>query len=63
VVGRQRPASLDANLTWVILLAMMAAMAIIRKINLVGYPNRLLVVLYCAWAMTVAWQAMERRPS
>jgi hypothetical protein len=50
-----------ANLTWVILLAMIAALMVIRKINLVGYPNRLLVVLYCVWAMTAAWQAIKGR--
>ena len=28
-------------------------------IGLVGWANRLLVVLYCAWAITVARQAMK----
>lgn len=27
----------------------------------VGWANRLLVVTYCAWAMTVAWQAIRLR--
>jgi hypothetical protein len=53
-----------ANLTWVILALMMAALIVMivgrnqaGTIAIVGYPNRLLVVLYCVWAMTVAWQA------
>lgn len=29
-------------------------------IGLVGWANRVLVVLYCVWAITVAWQAMKR---
>jgi hypothetical protein len=35
-------------------------------IALVGWANRLLVIVYCIWAMTVAWYAAkvpERRPS
>jgi hypothetical protein len=27
-------------------------------IGLVGWANRLLVVTYCAWVITVAWQAI-----
>jgi hypothetical membrane protein len=57
-----------ANLTWVILALMMAALMVMvlgrtrgGTIALVGYPNRLLVVVYCAWAMTVAWQAIKVR--
>jgi hypothetical protein len=60
-----------ANLTWVSLVLMMAALTVAiaghsrpagkRPPNLVGYPNRLLVVLYCLWVMTVAWQAIKRR--
>ncbi len=43
-----------ANLTWAILVVMIAAMMFIHKINVAGYPNRLLVVLYCVWAIAVA---------
>lgn len=28
-------------------------------IGLVGWANRLLVVLYCVWVMTLAWQAVK----
>jgi hypothetical membrane protein len=30
-------------------------------IALVGWANRLLIVVYCAWVMTVAWQAIQLR--
>jgi hypothetical protein len=30
-------------------------------IGLVGWANRLLVVLYCVWVITVAWQALKLR--
>jgi hypothetical protein len=30
-------------------------------IGLVGWANRLLVVLYCGWVITVAWQAIKLR--
>lgn len=30
-------------------------------IGLVGWANRLLVVLYCAWVIAVAWQAIKLR--
>jgi len=30
-------------------------------IGLVGWANRLLVVLFCAWVMTVAWQVLKLR--
>ena len=31
-------------------------------IGLVGWANRLLIVVYCVWVMTVAWQAIQLRP-
>src|SRR5258706_14071248 len=31
------------------------------EIALVGWANRLLVVVYCVWVMTVAWQAIQLR--
>ena len=30
-------------------------------IGLVGWANRLLIIFYCAWVMTVAWQALKLR--
>jgi Protein of unknown function (DUF998) len=67
-----------ANLTWVSLVLMVAALIIMMSgytwsgnkltpdvIAVVGWANRLLVVVYCLWAITVAWQAARhrRRPS
>ena len=56
-----------ANLTWVILVLMIAALIVMivgrnrtGTIAIVGYPNRMLVVLDCVWAMTVAWEAIKR---
>ena len=56
------------NSTWVILVIMIAALMVMivgrtrgGKLALVGYPNRLLVVLDCAWTMTVAGQAIQLR--
>jgi Protein of unknown function (DUF998) len=64
-----------ANLTWIILVLFIAALIVMivgytqagnqmtpDVVALVGYPNRLLVVLYCVWAITVAWQAIKLRP-
>jgi hypothetical protein len=34
-----------------------------HRIVFVGWANRLLVVLYCVWAMTVAIQALRLRRS
>jgi hypothetical protein len=28
---------------------------------IIGWPNRLLVVAYCAWAMVVAWRTIKLR--
>jgi hypothetical protein len=50
-----------ANLTWVILVLMIAALIVIHTVAIVGYPNRMLVVLYCVWVMTVARQAIKQR--
>jgi hypothetical membrane protein len=58
-----------ANATWVILVLMFAALfTMIRgytlaghKIIVVGYANRLLVVLYCTWVITVAVHALKQR--
>ena len=68
MVSREEVLLWTANSTWVILVLMMVAlMAMIvgrnrpGTIAIVGYPNRLLVVLYCVWAMTVAWQAIKLR--
>ena len=50
-----------ANLTWVALALMIVALIVIHQVTIVGYPNRMLVVLYCVWVMTVAGQAIMRR--
>jgi hypothetical protein len=54
-----------AHLTWVCMLMMDAIMIILLHQNggkfgpsvAIGWPNRLLVVAYCAWMMLVAWRA------
>jgi hypothetical protein len=58
-----------ANFTWVSLILTFAALAIMIKgytlagnrIIFVGWANRLLVVLYCVWVLTVAVQALKLR--
>ena len=58
-----------ANLTWLSLVLMIATMFIglsqsggqIGPDVLIGWPNRLLVVAYNGWLMTVAWQAAKLR--
>jgi hypothetical protein len=67
-----------ANLTWVSLVLMFGALIVMIHgytwpgnettpdvIALVGWANRLLVVVYCVWVVTVATQALQlrRRPS
>jgi hypothetical protein len=67
-----------ANLTWVSPVLMVAALIIMirgytwpgNKMNadviaVVGWANRLLVVVYCVWVVAVARQALQlrRRPS
>jgi Protein of unknown function (DUF998) len=66
--GAKRLLLWTGNSTWVILVIMIAALMVMivgrtrcRTIALVGYPNRLLVVLDCAWTMTVAGQAIQLR--
>jgi hypothetical protein len=54
-----------ANLTWISLVLMFAAvfMGLSRSGGefgpdvLAGWPNRFLIVAYCAWLVTAAWQA------
>jgi len=53
-----------ANLTWIsFALLAFAMVSLTRKVGslrlLIGWPNRLLVVLYIAWAIAVAWQAVS----
>jgi uncharacterized protein DUF998 len=63
-----------ANLTWVSLVLMFAALIIMIRghtgagnkmtpdvIAVVGWANRLLVVVYCVWVVTVARQALQLR--
>lgn len=46
-----------ANLTWVSLVLLVAAM--MARMRLVGWANRLLVVVYCVWVVAVARQALR----
>jgi Protein of unknown function (DUF998) len=63
-----------ANFTWVSLVLMVAALIIMVRgytwagnkmppdvIAVVGWANRLLVLVYCVWVATVAWQALQLR--
>ncbi len=62
-----------ANLTWMSLVLMIAALMLMKgfsqadgkmtpgAIAFVGWANRLLIVVYCVWVMTVAWQAIQLR--
>jgi hypothetical protein len=55
-----------ANFCWMSLALMIAAMLTISgdphsRPPLIGWPNRLLIVVYCTWVMTVAWQATRVR--
>jgi hypothetical protein len=57
---------LTANLTWMSLALMVAAMCTLRGpiggVQVpIGWPNRLLVTIYVLWAMSVAWQAIRLR--
>lgn len=55
-----------AHLTWLSVLAMIAyVIAVIPKTGFVegvksGWFNRLVIVSYCLWLMTAAWEAMQR---
>jgi len=53
-----------ANLTWMSLALMIAGMlTLTHKIGglrvPIGWPNRLLIAIYSAWVMIVAWQAIR----
>jgi hypothetical membrane protein len=76
-VGRTDTALLwTAHLTWVSLVALIASLVVMMAgytqagnqmtpevIAVVGYVNRLLVVLYCAWVLAAARHALERSGS
>ena len=71
-IGAKKALLWTANLTWASLLLLFAALIIMirgytlagSKIIFVGWANRLLVVLYCTWVLTVAWHMLRlRRPS
>lgn len=57
---------LTANLTWMSLALMAAAMLTLRgsiggvRVP-IGWPNRLLVAIYTFWTTSVAWQALRLR--
>jgi len=70
-LGAKKVLLWTANLTWASLVLMFAALFIMirgytlagHRIIFVGWANRLLVVLYCVWVVTVAIQALKlRRP-
>ena len=56
-----------ANLTWISLVLMLATLFIglshsggaFGPTVLIGWPNRFLIIAYCGWLMTVAWQANQ----
>jgi hypothetical protein len=58
-----------ANLTWLTLLLMVIALfALVTRrritppgIEMIGWTNRAVVVAYCVWVATVAWQALKLR--
>jgi len=56
-----------ANLTWVSLLLLMLSLVVLMSGHvrashtLIGWWNRLLVVIYCVWVVVVAWQAIQLR--
>ncbi len=78
----RNPLLWTANLTWVSILLMGIAFAVMMAtyaqaggdmsanaeavttmpegvIALVGWANRFLIVVYCVWVMTIAWQALK----
>jgi hypothetical protein len=63
----KRPLLWTANLTWVSLNLMMAALIALMSrhritppgIEIIGWTNRFLVVAYCLWIATVAWQGLR----
>jgi hypothetical protein len=57
---------LAANLTWISLAVMVAALFSLRRnagvLNVpIGWPNRLLIGIYCTWVIVVAWRALGLR--
>jgi hypothetical protein len=60
---------LTASLTWVSLVLLAVALIALMtrhritppRIEIIGWTNRFLVVAYCAWVVTVAWQALKLR--
>jgi hypothetical protein len=69
--GNRRLVLIVANLTWMALALMATALFALVKgyriappgMEVIGWTNRLLVVAYCAWVMTIAWQGLRRRAS
>lgn len=67
-----RPVVWTANLTWISLLLMTSAMGVMFSglaktggqmtpdvIAVGGWANRLLILAYCAWAITASWQLIS----
>jgi len=57
----------SANLTWISVLLIVLTLAVMLpqaggKFGpdvLIGWPNRLMIVAYCAWLMVVAWRVAQ----
>ncbi|HEV3304599.1 MAG TPA: hypothetical protein VG055_33420, partial [Planctomycetaceae bacterium] len=62
---------LTASLTWLSLVLLAVALVALMTrhritppgIEIIGWTNRFLVAAYCAWVVTVAWQALKLRRS
>lgn len=69
-LSKRRLLLVTANLTWISLALMVTAMLFLdprpanRRVP-IGWPNRLLVGIYCVWVMTVGFAALRvgRDPS
>jgi hypothetical protein len=67
--GNRRLVLIVANLPWMALVLMGTALFALVKgyriappgMEVIGWTNRLLVVAYCAWVMTIAWQGLRCR--
>jgi hypothetical protein len=65
-LSKKRLLLVTANLTWMSLALMVTAMLFLdpkpanRRVP-IGWPNRLLVVIYCVWAITVAFAVLRMR--
>jgi Protein of unknown function (DUF998) len=69
--GGGRSLLIAANLTWLALALMVTALVALVKgyriappeIQIMGWTNRLVIVVYCAWVITAAWLQLRWRRS